>query len=146
MALLKQLINACRTLRGEMNLGPQQKVPLIAQGDRAVLTTLAPYLTALAKLSEVTIVDGLPHTEAPVSIIGDYRLMLKVEIDVAAERLRLGKEIERLESEVGKTQAKLGNAGFVERAPAAVVAQERQRLADFVATLDKLRGQLARLS
>jgi valyl-tRNA synthetase len=146
MALLKQLINACRTLRGEMGIGPQQKTPLIAQGPQVVLAALAPYLNALAKLSEVSIVEILPLTDAPVSIVGDYRLMLQVEIDVAAERIRLGKEVERLEGEITKAQTKLGNASFVERAPAAVVAQERQRLVDFAATLEKLRGQLARLS
>jgi valyl-tRNA synthetase len=72
--------------------------------------------------------------------------MLHVEVDVAAERARLGKEISRLEGEAGKCRAKLGNASFVERAPAKVVDQERERLAGFEAALAKLRPQLEKLA
>jgi len=145
VALLKQLTNACRTLRSEMNLGPQQKVPLLAQGDRTALAALTPYLVPLARLSEVAIVDELPQADAPVSIVDDYRLMLKIEVDPAAERARLAKEMERLAGEIVKTQAKLANSSFVERAPAAVVDQERQRLVQFETTVAKLRAQLERL-
>jgi len=145
VALLKQLTNACRTLRSEMNLGPQQKVPLLAQGDRATLAALAPYLVPLARLSEVAIVDELPQADAPVSIVDDFRLMLKIEVDAAAERARLGKEMERLAGEIAKTAGKLANANFVERAPAAVVEQERQRLVQYETTVAKVRAQLERL-
>jgi valyl-tRNA synthetase len=147
VALLKDLTSACRTLRGEMNIPPSQKVPAVALGDTAVLAELAPYLAALAKLTEVAIVaDALPQSPAPVQIVGDYRLMLKIEIDVAAECARLDKEIARLQGETAKAEAKLGNASFVDRAPAAVVAQERERLAGFQATLEKLTAQRAGLN
>jgi len=132
MDALKSLTDACRNLRGEMQLSPAQKVPLILEGaDIVNLESFAPYLQALCKLSEVQIVSELPASPAPVSVVGTTRLMLKVEIDVAAERERLGKEVARLENEIQKANAKLGNESFTARAPAAVVAQEKERLENF---------------
>jgi len=143
---LKQLTNACRTLRSEMNLQPGQKVPLIAQGDAAQLAAFSPYMASLARLSDVQIVDTLPQADAPVSIVGTFKLMLKVEIDKGAEKTRLEKECSRLEGEIGKAKAKLSNANFVDKAPPAVVAQERERLAKFETTLADIEAQLGKLA
>ncbi|NDY91659.1 valine--tRNA ligase [Ideonella livida] len=150
VAKLKALVGTCRALRGEMGLSPAERVPLLTLGDTEFLHAAARLLKALAKLSEVQVMtdEALFETasaSSPVLVQGDARLALKVEIDVAAERLRLGKEIDRLEKEVAKAQAKLGNESFVARAPAAVVAQEQQRVADFGQTLERLRQQLVRL-
>lgn len=147
---LKAVIDACRNLRGEMGLSPATKVPLLATGNAGRLATFAPYAQALARLSEVQIIADEAALDAasagaPVAIVGTDKLVLKVEIDVAAERERLSKEIARLGSEVTKCRAKLGNDSFVAKAPPAVVEQEQKRLAEYQATLDKLTAQLTRL-
>src|SRR5690606_4704240 len=145
MEQLKALVNACRTLRGEMGISPAQKVPLLATGDRATLEAYFPYMQALARLAETRVVDALPDTEAPTAIVGEFRLMLEIQVDVGAEIARIEKEAARLQAEIAKAKGKLANESFVARAPAAVVAQEQERLAGFKATLDKLTGQLDKL-
>ncbi|MBK6850430.1 MAG: valine--tRNA ligase [Burkholderiales bacterium] len=150
VARLKEVVGACRNLRGEMALSPSDRVPLITVGDDEFVAQAAPLLQALGKLSEVTpAADSAAFAEAtrlaPVAVVGELRLGLVVEIDVEAERIRLGKEVARLEGEIVKAEAKLGNESFVARAPAAVVAQERERVAGFGATLERLRSQLAQL-
>ena len=143
---LKALTYACRNLRGEMNVSPAQRMPLLVAGGGEEIADFAPILQALGKLSEVQIVDDMPaDAMAPVAVVGETRLMLKVEIDVAAEKIRLAKEIEKLEKQISIAQGKLANEGFVARAPAAVIEQEKQRVADFTATLEKLKPQLAKL-
>ncbi|SFW34131.1 valine--tRNA ligase [Nitrosovibrio sp. Nv17] len=143
---LKELVRACRTLRGEMNLSPALKVPLLATGERQVLAAHSPYLTALARLSHVDLPEnGLPHADAPVAIVGEFRLMLKIDVDVDAERMRLTREIRRIEGEAEKASRKLANPDFVARAPASVVEQERERLATFSTMLEKLGEQLRKL-
>ncbi|AVO43256.1 valine--tRNA ligase [Simplicispira suum] len=147
---LKALVDACRTLRGEMNVSPATRLPLFALGDSEFLRTSAPVLQALAKLSEVRVFDQEAAWQAaaqaaPVAVVGSARLCLHMEIDVEAERARLTKEAARIEGELGKARAKLANEAFVAKAPAAVLDQERRRLTDFTSTLDRLQEQLQRL-
>ena len=145
MSQLKSLTDACRNLRGEMQLSPAVRIPLIIAGDTKQLKSFSHYLQTLAKLSEVQIVEVLPESPAPVLIVNDAKLMLQVEMDLDAERERLTKEIIRLENECHKAQTKLSNQSFVARAPAQVVAQEQERLAHFSTTLSKLREQFEKL-
>ena len=144
-AQLKQMVEATRSLRGEMGISPAERVPLFAAGDMVKLAEYAPYLKALAKLDSVMIAKELPEADAPVMLVDDFKLMLKVEIDVAAETARLSKEIVRIEAEITKANSKLNNESFVARAPAAVVTQEKARVAEFSASVQKLKAQLAKL-
>jgi len=147
---LKAMVDACRNLRGEMNVSPAQRLPLYAVGDATFLSSIAPVLQSLAKLSEVKVfADEASWTEAaqaaPVAVVGESRLCLFMEIDVAAEKARLGKEAARLSGEIAKAKGKLSNEAFVAKAPPAVIEQEQKRLADFGATLAKIEQQLTRL-
>ena len=147
---LKALVDSCRQLRGELNVSPAARLPLLATGDAAFLGEVAPVLQALARLSEVKVFDdeaawATAAKAAPVAVVGEARLCLFMEIDVAAEKARLSKEAARVEGELAKAQGKLSNQAFVAKAPAAVIEQERKRIADFGATLARLREQLARL-
>ena len=144
VALAKQLVNAGRNLRSEMKIPPQLRLPFFMTGKPGDAATGA--MMVLIKISELRIVNELPASDSPVAVVGQHRLMPHVEVDPAAEKIRLEKEIVRLDGEVVKAKAKLSNASFVDRAPAKVVEQERARLADFESTLAKLREQLAKLS
>ena len=148
---LKSLVDACRNLRGEMNVSPASKMPLFALGNAEFMRANAAVLQSLAKLSEVKVFDDeaawqAAAQSAPVAVVGGTRMCLFIEVDVAAEKIRLSKEITRLEGEITKAQNKLGNEAFVAKAPPAVIAQEKQRVTDFSDTVVKMREQLARLA
>jgi valyl-tRNA synthetase len=133
-----------------MNVSPATRLPLYVLGDTAFMREAAPVLQALAKLNEVRVFDdeaawAAAAQAAPVAVVGEARLCLHMEVDVAAEKARLGKEAARLEGEIAKATAKLGNEAFVAKAPPAVIDQEKKRVADFTATLAKVRDQLQRL-
>ena len=150
MARLKAVAAEVRRLRSEMGLSPGERVPLLTVGDAAFVQSATPVLKALARLADVQpLADEAAFAAAtqaaPVAVNGELRLALHVQIDVAAEIARQQKEVARLTSEIAKADAKLGNESFVARAPAAVVEQERARLADFRQALARLEEQLAHL-
>jgi valyl-tRNA synthetase len=133
-----------------MNVSPSTRLPAYVLGDAAFMRKAAPVLQALGKLSEVRVFDDeaawtAAAQAAPVAVVGDARLCLFMEIDVGAEKIRIGKEVARLEEQITKANAKLSNEAFVAKAPPAVIEQERKRIAEFGATLAKLKDQLARL-
>ncbi len=150
VARLKAVAAEVRRLRSEMGLQPGERVPLLCLGDEAFVQSAAPVLKALARLADIQpLADEAAFAAAtqaaPVAVNGDLRLALHVQIDVEAEIARQAKEVARLRGEIAKADAKLGNESFVARAPAAVVEQERARLADFRQALARLEEQLARL-
>ena len=150
VAQLKSLVDACRNLRGEMGVSPATKAPLLVVGNATFMRDNAPVLQALAKLSEVKVFDdeaawSTATQSSPSTAVGDIRLCLLIEVDVAAEKIRLDKEITRIKTEIQKANGKLSNEAFVTKAPPAVIEQERKRLADFDATVIKLEGQSKRL-
>jgi valyl-tRNA synthetase len=152
---LKTLVDACRNLRGEMSVPPSTRLPLFvlapSEAENTFLQSVAPVLQALSKLSEVKLFADealwqAAAQAAPVAVVGNARICLHMEVDVEAEKLRLGKEVARLESEITKANAKLSNEAFVAKAPPAVIDEARKRVAAFGDTLDKVRGQLTRLA
>lgn len=144
MAQLQDLIGAVRNLRGEMGIAPNVKAPLFVEG--SVPEALLKYLPALTRLTEAKTVDGLPESEdAPVAVCNGARLMLKVEIDKAAETARLSKEAEKLQKALDKLNAKLSKPGYTEKAPAHLVEKDKADLAELEDKMAKVQNQLAKL-
>ena len=144
MAQLQDLIGAVRNLRGEMGIAPNVKAPLFVEG--SVPEALLKYLPALTRLTEAKTVDGLPESEdAPVAVCNGARLMLKVEIDKAAETARLSKEAEKLQKALDKLNAKLSKPGYTEKAPAHLVEKDKADLAELEDKMTKVQNQLAKL-
>ena len=144
MAVLQDLMGAVRNLRGEMNLGPAVKAPLLIEGG-AELDVYLPYLPMMARLSEVKRVDVLPEDDAPVVMAYGARMMLKVEIDKAAETARLNKEQEKLQKALDKLTSKLEKPGYTDKAPAHLVEKDRAELAQLNDKMAKVVEQLAKL-
>ena len=148
MDVLKGLVESVRNLRGEMGLGPGVKAPLFVEGG-ADLADMLKYLPALTRLTEAKLVDKLPEGEdAPIAVCQaarNARLMLKVEIDKAAETARLNKEAEKLQKALDKLEAKLGKPGYTEKAPAHLVEKDKAELADLQDKMAKVAAQLAKL-
>lgn len=145
MAALKDLVEEVRKLRGEMGIAPNVKAPLFVEGS-AELEGLLKYLPSLTRLTEAKLVDSLPESEdAPVAVCNGARLMLKVEIDKAAETARLSKEAEKLQKALDKLNAKLSKPGYTEKAPAHLVEKDKADLAELEDKMAKVQTQLAKL-
>ena len=145
MAALKDLVEEVRKLRGEMGIAPNVKAPLFVEGS-AELEGLLKYLPSLTRLTEAKLVDSLPEAEdAPVAVCNGARLMLKVEIDKAAETARLSKEAEKLQKALDKLNAKLSKPGYTEKAPAHLVEKDKADLAELEDKMSKVQTQLAKL-
>ena len=144
MAQLQDLVGAVRNLRGEMGIAPNVKAPLFVEG--SVPEALLKYLPALTRLTEAKTVDRLPENEdAPVAVCNGARLMLKVEIDKAAEIARLSKEAEKLQKALDKLNTKLSKPGYVDKAPAHLVEKDKAELAELEEKMAKVQSALAKL-
>ncbi|MDO5686318.1 MAG: valine--tRNA ligase [Neisseria sp.] len=145
MAALQELINTIRNLRGEMNLAPSLKAPLLIEGGANLAGSL-PYLPMMARLSAARLVDTLPENDdAPIAVCQGARLMLQVEIDKAAETARLQKEAEKLHKALDKLVAKLEKPGYTDKAPAHLVEKDRAELAALQEKDAQIAAQLAKL-
>jgi valyl-tRNA synthetase len=150
---VRQFILGIRQIRGEMDISPGKPLPVILQGagddDRR---RASQYLHLLQRVGRVTSIDTLRDGGTPpaaaTALLGATRLLVPMQglIDVAAERSRLEKQVQRAETDLGRTRAKLGNEKFVNNAPADVVTQEQQRAAEFARTIEQLREQLEKLA
>ena len=149
---LKGVIIAVRNIRGEMNISPARDIPVLltkgADRDRQYLASNAQFLVKLAKLESVTWLDD-PAAAPPASmqVVGDMEVLVPLAglIDVTAELARLAKERDKLEKEIARLSGKLGNAKFVDNAPADVVAKEKEKLSNAEATLNQLQEQVGKL-
>ena len=145
MGSLKELVDEVRKLRGEMGIAPNVKAPLFVESG-SDLADLLKYLPALTRLTEAKLVDALPEAEdAPVAVCNGARLMLKVEIDKAAETARLTKEAEKLQKALDKLNAKLSKPGYTDKAPAHLVEKDKADLAELMDKMGKVQAQLAKL-
>ncbi|WP_243041828.1 valine--tRNA ligase [Dyella sedimenti] len=148
----KAVLSGIRRIRAEMNIAPGKTIPLLlADGDATDRARVAKFAAQIAFLARVDapqwIEPGKDEPAAAAAVVGSMRVLIPLAglIDLGAEKARLGKEIARIEGEIRKCEGKLGNASFVANAPAEVVAQERQRIADWTTQLTALREQAQKL-
>ncbi|MGN6513209.1 MAG: valine--tRNA ligase [Lysobacteraceae bacterium] len=147
---LQAMVSTLRRIRSELNVAPSKQVVLLWQGgdadDAARIARFAAQLQFLNRLQRIDAIAGDPPPAA-AGVVGELRLFVPLEglVDLDAERARLDKELKRVEGEIAKCRNKLASETFVRNAPAAVVEQERQRLADWTSQRDGLAAQRARL-
>ena len=153
MEWVQQFILGVRRIKGEMNIAPGKPLPVLvanaSQRDRQWLVAARPYLDFLARTESITVLDD--EREAPesaISLVGDMKVLIPMAglIDKDAELKRLDKEITRLRTDIGRIEAKLANPNFVDKAPAAVVQKERDRLSEQGAAVDNLVAQHRRIA
>jgi valyl-tRNA synthetase len=148
----KNVLSGIRRIRAEMNIAPGKTIPLLlADGDASDRARAAKFAAQISFLARVDVPQWIESSAdepaAAAAVVGSMRVLIPLAglIDLSAEKTRLGKEIARIETEIKKCEGKLGNANFVANAPAEVVTQERQRIADWGTQLNALREQAQKL-
>ncbi|MBE5040216.1 valine--tRNA ligase [Ructibacterium gallinarum] len=150
MQMIMESIKGLRNIRSEMNVPPSKKSTLYIVTDKeAVFTAGIPFYTKLASASEVLIQkdhSGVPENAVSVAAPGaELLLPLDELVDKEKETARLNKEKTRLENEIKRVEGKLNNKGFTEKAPAAVVEEERKKGEKYKAMLETVMESLAKL-
>jgi valyl-tRNA synthetase len=149
---LKHVIVGIRNIRGEMNISPATELTVLlkngSEQDKTRLDENRQFLTKLAKLSEIRWLEVTE--EAPVAataLVGDLEILVPMSglIDQDAELARLAKEAEKLAKDLSRLTGKLNNASFIEKAPADVVAKEREKMLALENALSKLQAQELRI-
>jgi valyl-tRNA synthetase len=149
---VREFILGIRQIRGEMDIKPGKKLPVLLQHaseqDQRRAAEHAALLERVGRVASISLLDGSEQPPASATALhGDMQLLVPMKglIDVAAERERLDKQRGKAEAELTKAKAKLGNERFVNNAPPAVVTQERERAAEFEKQLAQLAEQLEKL-
>jgi valyl-tRNA synthetase len=149
MAFVQEAINGVRNVRGELSVPPSKEITVLMSGDgTAVLKKYEGYFRRLARVSRI---DDAPGGRKPAGaasvIVGKGELYIPLEglIDLDAERGRLKKELERITGLHEAAKKKLSNTSFIERAPAAVIDQEKKKLESFEDAISKLTKNLEAL-
>jgi valyl-tRNA synthetase len=146
---LKAAVTALRRIRAEMNLPPAKAIPLLLSGgnerDRARVARFDPQLRFLLRLESIEWLSGEPPAAA-AALLGDLTLLVPLVglVDLDAERARLDKELKRVAGELEKSENKL--AKFGDKAPPAVIEQEKARLVEWAQQRDALQAQRAKLA
>jgi len=151
-AWIQGVVLAVRQIRGEMNVSPARRVPLLLKGasaqDAAYANRHRAWLERLAGLESITILAaGATAPQSAAALVGELTLLVPMAgiIDANAEGQRLGRLLGKAREDLAKAQAKLANDNFVRGAPAQVVASERQRASDLERTASELAQQLERV-
>jgi valyl-tRNA synthetase len=152
MEWVKGVIIGIRNIRGELNISPAKAIPVLltkgSSSDQALLEKYRQFLIKLAKLDSAGwLDDAAAAPPCAMQVVGEMEVLVPMAglVDVDVELGRLAKEQEKLEKEIGRLSGKLGNARFVDNAPADVVAKEKEKLSNAETTLGQLQEQMQKL-
>lgn len=152
MQWVMDFIVGVRKIRSGMNIPPSKPLPVLLQNgndrDKQLLEANQRFLSNLAKTESITWLEATDEApESATSLIGEMKLLVPMAglIDTEAELTRLNKEIDKLSKELQRINGKLSNAGFVDKAPAAVVEKEKAKAAEVQASMTQLKEQLEKI-
>jgi len=150
---LKSFTLGVRKIRADMDIAPGKPLPVLvtqaAANDVRLLDDNRAFLTSLARIESIEVLDDAASApESAVALVGEMKVMIPLAglIDKDAELARLSKEIERLSKELERCRTKLSNTAYTDKAPPAVVEQERKREGEFASALEQLQAQHVKIS